>query len=236
MHSLYKFLNLGLFIAISIYTLPAQAQSRLGNNGNSYKEDIVFLESFQPPGEPEPKDTKGSGSRDGDKCSAQEQAIKPLMPKRNYGLTLQKLPSVFIRLPKTKARKVMLSFRDEAGKYYQRAFLPITDHGVVNFSLPEDKPALSIGKNYQWSLVVVCGNTVQPDDPTFQGWVQRVERTSQIDRELTGKSAVEKAKWYAQRGYWYEMLGEIEQARKNQPGNVQLNVTLQKFWKSMGFK
>ncbi|MEM7712293.1 MAG: DUF928 domain-containing protein [Cyanobacteria bacterium P01_A01_bin.68] len=223
MHPLYKFLNLGLFIVVSIYTSSVQAQSRLGKNGNSYEKDIVFVESFQPPGDPEPKDTKGSGSRDGSKCSAQEKAIKPLMPKRNYGLTLQKLPSIFIRLPKTKAKQVMLSFQDERGKYYQRAFLPITSHGIVSFSLPEDKPALNIGKNYQWSLVVVCGNTVQPDDPTFIGWVQRVERTSQIQRELNGKSAVEKAKWYAKRGYWYEMLSEIEQARKNQPQSIQVN-------------
>ena len=64
--------------------------------------------------------------------------------------------------------------------------------------------------------------------PTFQGWVQRSERTARVDNELTGKSAVEKAKWYAQRGYWYEMVEEIQQARKNEPNNVQLSAALQK--------
>ncbi|MGB3649889.1 MAG: DUF928 domain-containing protein [Rivularia sp. (in: cyanobacteria)] len=227
-YCLLRFFNLSLSAGILIYTLPTQAQSRLGSNDNSLSKEIVFQDSFEPPGEPEPKETKGSGSRDGDKCSPNEQKIKPLMPKRNYGLTLQKLPSVFVRLPKTKARQVMLSFRDEAGEYYQRAFLPITSNGIVNFSLPKEKPALKVGKNYQWSLVVVCGDTVQPDDPTFMGWVQRVERTAQIERELIGKSSVEKAKWYASRGYWYEMVAEIQQARKNQPGNTQLSATLQK--------
>lgn len=225
---LLRFFNISLSIVILIYTLPTQAQSRLGSNDNSLSKEIVFQDSFIPPGEPEPKDTKGSGSRDDGKCSPSEQKIKPLMPKRNYGLTLQKLPPVSVRLPKTKARQVMLSFRDEAGEYYQRAFLPITANGIVNFSLPEDKPALKVGKNYQWSLVVVCGDTVQPDDPTFMGWVQRVERTAQIDRELIGKSAIALAKWYAQKGYWYEMVAEIQQARKNQPGNTQLSATLQK--------
>jgi hypothetical protein len=60
------------------------------------------------------------------------------------------------------------------------------------------------------------------------GWVQRVERTSGIDRELTGKSAIAKAKWYASQGYWYEMVAEIQRANKNQPNNVQLSRTLQK--------
>lgn len=226
--STLRFLNLSLSAVILIYTLPTQAQPRLGSNANSLSQEIVFQDAFEPPGEPQPKDTKGSGSRDeGKKCSANEQEIKTLMPDGNYGLTLHKLPSVFVRLPKTKARKVMLSFREIAGEYYQRAFLPITSNGIVSFSLPEDKPALKVGKNYQWSLVVVCGNTVQPDDPTFIGWVQRVERTNQIDNQLIGKSAIAKAKWYAQRGYWYEMVGEIQQARKNQPGNTQLSAILQ---------
>ncbi len=204
-----------LLLIITTYSFPSKAQSKLGNKVNPLSEKIVFSETFEPPGEPEPKDTKGSGSRDGKKCFPNEHKIKPLMPKRNFGLTFQKLPPVFIHLPKTKAKRVMLSFRDETGKYYQRTFLPITSSGVVRFTLPEDKPPLSVGKNYQWSLVVVCGNTVQPDDPTFAGWVQRVEFTQELERELIGKSAIAKAKWFASRGYWYEMLDEIKKARNS---------------------
>ncbi len=235
MCSSLKSLNLFLFLFLISIT-STQAQSKLENNRDSLSKEIVFQDSFEPPGEPEPKDTKGSGSRDGSKCSVKEETIKPVMPHRNYGLTFQKLPSVYIHLPKTKAKQVMLSFQDTSGKYYQRAFLPITQSGIVSFTLPKDKPSLEVGKNYKWSLVVICGNTVQPDDPTFIGWVQRVERISQIDRELIGKSAIEAAKWYAQRGYWYEMVSEIEQARKTEPWNLQLSGNLQEFWKSLKFE
>jgi hypothetical protein len=62
------------------------------------------------------------------------------------------------------------------------------------------------------------------------GWVQRVERTSGIDRELTGKSAVDKAKWYGENGYWYEMVAEIEQAKKTQPNDLKLSAELQQSW------
>ncbi|AFY58692.1 protein of unknown function (DUF928) [Rivularia sp. PCC 7116] len=226
-----KFLNFSLSILILTYTLPGFTQSKFPSKDNSLSDEIVFQDSLEPPGEPEPKDTKGSGSRDPKKCSMQEQGIKPLMPpERNYGLTLQKLPSIFVRLPKTKAKRVMLSIQDTAGKYYQRAFLPITEHGIVSFNLPEDKPSLTIGKNYKWSLVIVCGDTVQPDDPTFMGWVQRVEKTSQIDKELIGKSAVEKAKWYGKKGYWYDMLREIQRAKKTQPDDLKLSADLQESW------
>ena len=234
---LLKSLNLGLLLTITIYNLTAQGQPKPGNNNNFLSsEEIVFSDSLEPPGDPQPRDTKGSGSRDGAKCSNEEGNIETLMPKRNYGLTFQKLPLVFINLPKTKAKQVMLSFRDEAGKYYQRAFLPITSHGIISFKLPENIQPLTIGKNYKWSLVVICGTTVQPDDPTFQGWVQRVERTPLIDKQLTGKSAVEKAKWYGLRGYWYDMVGEIEQARKTEPNNLKLSADLQDIWKQFTVK
>ena len=78
---LLKSLNLGLLVGITIYNLTAQAQPKLENNRNSLSEEIVFQTSLEPPGEPEPKDTKGSGSRDGMKCSNTEQNIKTLMPK-----------------------------------------------------------------------------------------------------------------------------------------------------------
>ncbi|MEL6462762.1 MAG: DUF928 domain-containing protein [Cyanobacteria bacterium J06621_15] len=228
-----KFLNFSLSILTLTYILPGFAQSKFPSKDNSLTSEIVFQDSLEPPGDPEPKDTKGSGSRDGKKCSPQEQDIKPLMPESNYGLTLQKHPTIFVRLPKTTAKRVMLSFQDEARNYYQRSFLPITENGIVSFKLPEDKPFLSIGKNYKWSLVIVCGDTVQPDDPTFIGWVQRVQKTPQIENRLIGKNAVEKAKWYGKNRFWYEMLREIQQARKTESNNIELSASLQQLLESV---
>ncbi len=231
-----KLLNPSLFFILLVVTFPAQGQLRLENNTVSFPKEIIFQDSFEPPGDPEPKDTKGAGSRDGNKCSANDkQKIKSLMPKRNYGLTLQKHPPVFIYLPQTKAQHVLLSFKDEVGKYYQRVFLPINSQGVISFQLPENKPPLIVGKNYQWSLVVICGQTVQPDDPTFHGWVQRVELTPQVNRKSTSQSMIWQINWYAERGYWYDMLMTILEVQKTEPNNAELNASLRKFWKSLGF-
>ncbi|MGH2415577.1 MAG: DUF928 domain-containing protein, partial [Microcystaceae cyanobacterium] len=142
---------------------------------------------------------------------------------------------VFIYLPKTLAKRVVLTFRDEAGKYYERAFFPITARGeIVSFTLPKKKPSLTIGRNYQWSLVVVCEDTVQPDDPTFKGWVQRVERTDKVDRLLSQKTAIWQAQWYGERGYWDEMLMALEEAQKADSSNVQLTALWREFWQSVG--
>lgn len=229
-----KLIITSLSLNILIGGLFIFAQSELVVSSTKLPNEIVFHKNFDPPGEPKPKTTVGAGSRDMQKCGQDEAPIKALMPKKNFGLTFEKHPSVFISLRKTSAKRVVIAVRDEIGQYYERAFLPITTNGeIVSFKLPTEKSPLIIGKNYQWSLVVVCGNKVEPDDPIFSGWVQRVAITPQIDKELVNKPPIWRAKWYGERGYWYEMLLSIEEAKKTQPNNAQLNTLLHKFWQSM---
>jgi hypothetical protein len=233
--SIGKLLTIALLLNILIEGSFTLVQSQLVTNSTNLPDRVVFSENFDPPGEPEPKTSSGAGSRDSQRCSLNEKPIKPLMPKSNFGLTFEEHPSVFIHLPKTSAKRVVLSLKDEKAKYYQRSFLPITTNGeIVSFKLPTEKSPLAIGKNYQWSLVIVCGRKVQPDDPTFRGWVQRVARTPLMDRKLANKTPIWRAKWYGDNGYWYEMLMAIEEAKKTQPTNIQLNSLLQKFWQWQG--
>ncbi len=233
---LFKILTLGISLELLLVLgLSAQAQSQLESKSASLSQQIVFDKDFDPPGDGSPKDTSGAGSRDGLKCSQDEQPIRPLMPQRNYGLTLEERPSIFFDLSKTSAKQVVLTFRDEAGNSYERAYLPITDRtGIVSFTLPKEKPPLTVGKNYQWFLVVVCGETVQPDDPVFKGWVQRVARTSALERELGQKSAIEQAAWYGTKGYWYDLLRVVAQARRSHPNDVNLATMWRELLESEG--
>ena len=233
---LFKFLTLTLSVELLLNpALPAQAQLELGIRSTTLPERLIFQDNFDPPGDGEPKDSSGAGSRDGLRCSPEEQPIRPLMPKRNYGLTLQERPYVLVDLPKTSAKQVVLTFQDEAGVDYERAFLPITENGgIVSFRLPDQKLPLVVGKNYQWTLVVVCGETVQPDDPIFRGWVQRVARTSELESELGQKSVIEQATLYGERGYWYDMLRAMVQVRRSHPDDVKLTALWRELLESVG--
>lgn len=216
-----KLLVFSLSVGI-LLTLPTQAESKLENRSVTLPKQLVFQENFDPPGNGTPKDTSSGGSRDGLRCSQNKQSIQPLMPKRNYGLTLEERPAIFVYIPETSARKIVLAFRSETGDY-KRVFLPITTRsGIVSFTLPNWEPPLTVGKNYQWSLVVVCGETVQPDDPVVRGWVQRVARSHQIESELKQKTAIEQVMWYGANGYWYDLLKVITRARQLHPNDTKL--------------
>ncbi|MCU0570369.1 MAG: DUF928 domain-containing protein [Oculatellaceae cyanobacterium Prado106] len=197
-------------LANPTFPLSASAQSVIANA-------IAAQEAFDPPGDDAPPDTVGAGTRSDQRCPGDVQALRPLMSSRNYGLTFAEHPTLFVQVPATSAKQVVLTFQDEARTFYQRTFLPIQTHaGVAQFQLPTTQTPLTVGKNYRWSLVVVCGEHVQPDDPVFMGWVQRVEPRGEGDR-LTQKSPLQQAQWYAERGYWYDMLTVLNTLRPTYP-------------------
>jgi hypothetical protein len=179
---------------------------------------ITFTTDFDPPGDDAPDDTVGAGSRTNGQCNAQAQRVEPIVPARNYGLTLEERPAIWVNLAQVSAKQVILVFANEAGTSYQRATMPMPSRsGIVSFKLPEQSQPLTVGKNYRWSLVMVCGNSVQPDDLVLSGWVQRVERTTQIDRQLSRKTLVEQAQWYGENGFWYDLMGVMSRIGQTEP-------------------
>jgi Domain of Unknown Function (DUF928) len=217
--SILKVLSLGLCIELLLVVFPTQVKSQTEFRTTNIAEKLIFQENFDPPGDGKPKDTVGAGSRSGLKCVQDEQSIRPLMPKRNYGLTLEEHPTVFVYLPNTSAKRVVLTFQDETGNSSERVFLAIASgRGIASFRLPDNQSPLTIGKNYQWSLAVVCGETLQPSDPVFRGWVQRVARTANSEQ----KSLLAQMQWYGKNGYWYDLLKVMMQVKRTQPNDASM--------------
>jgi hypothetical protein len=218
-----RFLTLSLFIEfLLICGFTAQVKSEIEVRETTTPERLIYQENFDPPGDGKPKDTVGAGSRSGLKCSQDQQPIRPLMPKLNYSLTLKEHPAIFVYLPNTSAKQVVLMFQDESGSSYKPVFLAIDSSGIVSFRLPNNQPPLTVGKNYQWLLAIVCGDNLQPSDPVFRGWVQRVASTPE-SRQLQQKSVLEQMQWYGQNGYWYDWLEVMVQARKTQPNDAKIS-------------
>ena len=175
-----------------------------------FPNQVTFWEGFEPPGDGAPRDTSGAGSRDGAACSPNEPAVKALMPERNFGLTLAERPTVFAQLGDTAAEQVALVVTNEAETYYEKAFLSISADDIAAFTFPSSFTPLATGENYRWSLVVICGETVQPDDPVLSGWVQRVDSTAEL-QQTSQFSPVEQARWYAENGYWYDFVALVRE-------------------------
>ena len=147
-HSL-KLLTIGLPLELLLsFSVAADAQPKLKVTSATFPEQIILQENFIPPKEGKPKDTSGAGSRSQLKCSQKEGAIRALMPKENYGLTLQERPTIFIQMPRTSARQVVLMFRDETGEFYKDGRLKAPEeqaHCAVLHSVGQGMKATDAG-------------------------------------------------------------------------------------------
>ncbi|GAB4230105.1 MAG: DUF928 domain-containing protein [Elainellaceae cyanobacterium] len=170
--------------------------------------------------------TRGAGSRNdrlcpqdaltnSDDATSELPALTALVPDNQEGLTRAERPTIWVYLPETSARQMVLSVREEGFQPHSQRFLAITgEPGIVGIPLAEDAPPLEVGKVYQWAVVLICGDRPNPNDPFVSGWVQRVEPANGVNAP---QDALERAVWYGEQGIWYDALTALAEARRSQP-------------------
>lgn len=202
------------------------AQGLTQNSNTVTNASIQVL--FKPSGGGKPPTTRGAGSRNDRLCpqdialnpdalSSKPQPLTALVPSNQLGLTWAERPTIWVYLPKTSARQIVLSIK-AAGSQHSQRFLPITGAaGIVGIPVAETAPPLEVGKSYQWAVVLICGDRPSPNDPFVTAWVQRVlPDTVWSDRQ----SALERAARYGERGIWYDALTTLAAVRRSQPNNA----------------
>jgi hypothetical protein len=134
-------------------------------------------QAFDPPGSGAPPETHGAGSRSDQTCPNQSEPIRSLMPIER-GVTFSDRPAVAIAVPENSlVRQAVLTFRDEQEQIHAQVTLPVVaKQGIARLQFPPSTPPLNVGKAYRWSVVMICGDTVQPDDPILTGWLQRLPK------------------------------------------------------------
>ncbi len=117
-----------------------------------------------PPGKKgAPLSTASTATRDRQSCRPGGEPLKltwsEVQPAR---------PQFSLYLPNTAARQVVFALRGPG--FYERQVVPLpSGSGWVKLAWPEQSSPLAIGQRYEWFVVVVCGASPEPDDPTFTG-------------------------------------------------------------------
>ena len=234
-----RLLNLMTVGLLLLGTAPTIAQSTTNRSARTNR--ILTRVLFRPPPDDQKPDrTEGAASRHGGRCPQDANltaeiplSLMPLVPATNSGLTLAPRPTFWVYLPKTTAQQVVLSIKEKGTKHHSQTFLPIVGtSGTIALQPSENSPPLEVGKTYQWSVVLVCGERPTPNDPGVAAWVRRVALSELRDRG----SALEQAAWYGEQGIWYDALNSLVQARRSQPDNQDLKGIWADFLSSGGLK
>lgn len=146
---------------IAILVMPQLARSQTPATNISPTE----IQAFEPPpGDGEPDNTAGGGSRDGGTCLSQDVAM--ILTPASSDLA----PSFSIALPPTSARAIVVKIEDENENLVYYDTLAIEDSPkTLNFSLSETASSLEVGKQYKWTVSAICGVEIDPNDPTIEG-------------------------------------------------------------------
>lgn len=234
---LMNLMTLGLLL---LGTAPTIAQP-IDNPSSQPNRNITRVLFKPPPEDQQPKDTQGAASRHGGQCSqdatptsladasSNQMSLKPLVPSSGFGLTLAERPLLWIDLPETSAKQVVLILKEEGKIHHSQTVIPITGQsGVISLQPSADEPPLEVGKAYLWAVVLLCGDRPSPNDPTITAWVRRIN----VSEPLKQGSFLEQAAWYGERGIWYEALTTLAQERQLQPNNQVLMGVWSDFLKS----
>lgn len=145
--------------------------------------------------------------------------VTPLVPNNHIGQTLSKRPTFLAYVAGAKSAEFTLVEPNVEKPLLVKTVTPDAQ-GIVRVELPESLPDLAIGKNYRWSVAVVCNPNRRSGDVFAQSWIQRVEPSAALTQKLsTTNSKLEQARVYAEAGVWYDAIATLTQANQADPNN-----------------
>lgn len=201
-------------------------------------------------GQSAPKVTIPGGRRDDGKCledrdfgqTARAQRslaelLTPLVmqPATTVSLTATDRPTLLVYVPATSAKAVEVTLEDanKRGIDRIRVNLPKTP-GIVRVPLTSF-PALAVGQDYLWIASVVC-DSGDPKDNFSAGIIRRVQTDSALTKKLKRAAPLDQAALYSQAGIWYDAASTLDELRRTQPNNQELQGLWQEFLKSAGLE
>ena len=186
---------------------------------------------YQPPNRNAPKRTDGTGVRSssGFRCPTSPNAlfIAALAPTTHTGETLAARPTLYTYFSGTEQIDVQLR---EIGTLIPlwKQTLQASTPGFAAIAYPSDAPELITGKEYQWSVEVVCDSTKRYLNKGYtSAKLKRVAEPSALKDSLAkASSPIDRAQVYAAQSLWYEALDSLASASLASPTDLALRTQL----------
>ncbi|MEM7771182.1 MAG: DUF928 domain-containing protein [Cyanobacteria bacterium P01_A01_bin.37] len=196
--------------------------SRLSSNNDDVIQRIVNP-NFVPNNDGIPNRTAGGGSRNAGVCPTDSishgASLVPILADDTQNLTALDHPSLLVYINNNEVSQLFLSVMGNEDGYDYQTVVPISeDSGILKIALPNDAPPLLAGSIYQWSLAIVCGESLRPDDPFVRGQIQRVELA-----DAPRNTTIESVAFYVDNGVWYDAISTLADIRQVNAADVEVS-------------
>ena len=158
-----------------------------------------------------------------------------MQPSTNVSLTAAAHPTLLVYVPSTSAKALEVTLEDsnKRGIDRVRVDLPKTP-GIVRVPLTSF-PALEVGQDYLWIASIVC-DSGDPKDNFSAGIVRRVQLNSALTNKIKQATPLNRLTLYTQAGIWYEAASTLDELRRTQPNNQEVQEIWAEFLKSAGLE
>lgn len=161
--------------------------------------------------------TQGAGSRG---CSESKAvALNLITPKDHVANTVSSHLSFLWHV----SAPALMSFaitEPSVAKPVLEKQLKVEKAGIVQLGLPPEIPGLEEGKEYRWTVSIICNENSPSENIYARSWIKRIPTTPNLKQKLDTATATqerERAAVYAQNGVWFDAISTIYQASKEHP-------------------
>ena len=229
------------FLSSIAYFLPINAQLTTKNNSS-----INFTPPPPPPNRSAAGQRGGAASRG---CGKGMESLMALAPdyKQNisskqgetipvtkiWGLTTDDYPTFWFFVPYDKSSITEMEFviKDKSQKPSKTIYRKVLDKpekpGIISIDTKKAIEPLQVSqtkhqKKYHWflKLKVKCSPQQSVESKFVDGWIERVNLSSNLTKSIQQATPVQKAAIYAENGIWHDALTVLGKTRSNQPDNA----------------
>jgi Domain of Unknown Function (DUF928) len=202
------------FAPVSISINNSQSQSLLSFQIGDGSALAQKPRAYTPPGgRLRPQRTEGSGARG---CTNSiPVTVNLLTPQDHIARTTEAHPTFLWNVSGATTAPMVFTLieRGVSQPLYSKT-LKANKAGIVELQLPPESPELKIGKEYRWTVALVCNEKRASQNINARAWIERVATSSQLKQELTSATNDrERALVYTQNGIWYDGLATLNQAK-----------------------
>jgi hypothetical protein len=205
----------------SVSLLPMNVQKTLQSTGMRELLPAAVARDgirYKPPKLKRAIRTVGTGSRAPLGCDRGSKiSLIPLVPDNHVGQTTAARPTLLAYLSGVNTAEFSLVEPGVAKPLLVQTVQPDAQ-GLVRIQIPDSSPELEPGKEYRWSLSVICNPNRRSQDIFAQSMIQRIQLSEDLNTQLvTAESDQVRGRLYAESGLWYDALAVLSKADQTDP-------------------
>lgn len=160
----------------------------------------------------------GSGSRGCRNSKAIATSLTLLVPSDHVPTTVSSHPTFLWYVSDVVAAPVRFTLVEQQSlKPVFTKQLKIQKAGIMQLQIPSSAPALVEGKQYRWTVALVCNKKRPSENKNAYAWIERAPLEGKLPQILAGAtSRQERALILAQAGIWYDAVSTLyETSQRN---------------------